>query len=237
MNDAGMSASGTCHIGSFSGEVLGCDHDVIRGPSLGLVRCNDVAVAPLPKICRNTQVLVGLKCAVRRDAGNSQYLSISETKPLVIGADKYLVTRADFDLPRARDIERIGAAQVEDYFFPSRKGDYDFLFLDAHDRPKRCGAVARRGKDHDLPRFLALPIPFLLTGPAKRLMDFEARSFGRKHSAFLQTFANRVSKAMILFPGKGYGQAAVKVPSPTGGAAESRPPHGQRSSTVLPESS
>ena len=62
-----------------------------------------------------------------------QHLSISKTKPLVIGADEYLVAWANFDLPRASDIERISAAQIQDYFFPRSKSYDDFLFLDAHD--------------------------------------------------------------------------------------------------------
>ena len=49
---------------------------------------------------------------------------ISETKPLVVGADEYLVTQTDFDLSRASDIEGIRAAQIQDHFFPRSKS-YD----------------------------------------------------------------------------------------------------------------
>ena len=176
----------------------------------------------MPKICRNTQALLGLKCAVRCDPGDGKYLPVSETKPLVIGADEYLVARSDFDLPRASDIEGIRATQIEDDFFPRSKSHDDFPFLDAHNRRGRGGTIAPRGKGHDLSWFVALPISLLLIGPAKRLMDFEARSFCGEHAAFFQAFADRVSKPMILVPGKRHGQAAIQMASLIGQPQEVR---------------
>jgi hypothetical protein len=79
-----------------------------------------------------------------------QYLSIGETKPLVVGADKYLVARSNFDLPQGSDIEGIRAAQIQDHFFLRSKNHNDFPFLDAHDRCRRAWTIASRGKDHDL---------------------------------------------------------------------------------------
>ena len=84
-------------------------------------------MAPLAKIRRDTYPL-GLKRAVRCNTENGKYLSVSETKRLVIGADEYLVTGSDFDLPRAGDVEGVRAAQVQGNFFPRRKGHDDFLF-------------------------------------------------------------------------------------------------------------
>jgi hypothetical protein len=127
---------------------------VIRCPPLGLVRCNYVAVAPLPKIYRHAQALLGLKCTIRCDAGNGQYLSIDEAESFVVRADEQqLVSGRDFDLPRASDIERIGAQQIERNFFPRRKGDYGFLFVDAHDRRGRGPKI----DDDGLPQRKAYP--------------------------------------------------------------------------------
>jgi hypothetical protein len=111
---------------------------------------------------------------------------------LVVGADEYFVARTDFDLPRSRDIEGIGAAQIEDDFFPKGKSYDNSLFLDADDCRGRSGPVAPRGEDHDLAWFVALPISLLLRRPAKRLMDFEARSFCGEQAAFFQAAADRV---------------------------------------------
>jgi len=61
VDDAGTATSRARYVGSFGGEAFRRDDDVIRCPPLGLVRCNYVAMAPLPKICRNTQAVLGLK--------------------------------------------------------------------------------------------------------------------------------------------------------------------------------
>ena len=71
-------------------------------------------------------------------------------------------------------------------------------------------------------RFVALPVPLLLIGPAKRLMDLKACSFSGEHAAFFQAFADRVSKPMILLPGKRHGQAAIQIASLIGQAQEVR---------------
>jgi hypothetical protein len=158
-------------------------------------------VAPLPKIWRNPQALLGLKCAVWRDAGNGQDLSIIQSK-FVVGADEYLVARSNFDLPRASDVERIGAAQIEDdSFLETRSTTTSF-------RSTRA-TVADEAGAHDLSRFVVLPLSLLLIGPAKRLVDFEAHSFSGEHADFFQTLADRVGKTTILIPGKRHGQAPI----------------------------
>jgi hypothetical protein len=81
---------------------------------------------------------------------------------------------------------------MQDNFFPRSKSHYDFLFLDAHDSRERGWRIAFRGQGHDLSGFVALLISLLLIGPARQLMDFEARSFCREHAAFFQPLANRV---------------------------------------------
>jgi hypothetical protein len=84
MYDAGAPPSRASYIGSLRGEPFGRHDDMIRSPSLGLVRCNDIAVAPLSKLCRNTNPLPGLKRAVRLNARNRYHLSIDETEPFVV---------------------------------------------------------------------------------------------------------------------------------------------------------
>ena len=44
-------------------------------------------------------------------------------------------------------------------------------------------------------------------------MDFEAPPLCREYAAFFQTSADRVSKPMILVPGKGDCQAAIQMAS------------------------
>ena len=73
----------------------------------------------------------------------------------------------DPDLPKG-----IRAARIQDHFFPRIESYDDFLFLDAHDFSGRGWAIARRCKGNHLPWFIVLPVPLLLIGPAKRLVDF-----------------------------------------------------------------
>jgi hypothetical protein len=70
MYGAGLPTPRTCHVSSLGGKPFCSNDDVIRCPPLCLVLYNYVAMAPLPKICRDTQALLGLKCTVRRGAGN-----------------------------------------------------------------------------------------------------------------------------------------------------------------------
>ena len=62
---------------SLGSELFRGNDDVIGCPALSLVRGNDVTVAPLPKIRRNTLTLVGLKRAA--DARVLTYKQLTNT--------------------------------------------------------------------------------------------------------------------------------------------------------------